>query len=130
MKRTIALFILVALVLIACALWQSKVGVPLGELASWLVISLLVILGLFLGWRRLRSIRRREPAEDELSRKIMVRTSSVSYYLSLYLWLGVGFFSDRLHLENHTLIGLGIVGMALLFTLTWIFFNFRGIGNE
>ena len=61
---------------------------------------------------RLKSERRREPVEDELSIKIMRKASSAAYYISIYMWLVFMYISDKIELESHSLIGVWILGMA------------------
>jgi hypothetical protein len=126
------IFVLVALVLVACAFWyyNTNESFDLLQQLNLLVVVLVVGFALFFGIKRLRSVRRGEPVEDELSKKIMTKTASLSYYVSIYLWLAVMYFSDKVQMEGHTLIGTGIVGMAVIYALTWLFFNFRGIRNE
>ena len=60
----------------------------------------------------------------------MQKTSSLSFYISLYLWLAIMYFSDKIDFETHTVIGAGILGMAVVFVICWLVFNFRGIRNE
>jgi len=132
MKKTVVLFIVGALVLITTGLWifsgSSPVEPP--ELVNLAVIVLVVVFALFFGYKRLTSIKKGEPAEDEMSKKIMQKTSSLSYYISLYWWLAIMYFSDRLKFEMHTIIGTGILGMAVIFAVCWLVFNFRGVRNE
>ncbi|MCK9411538.1 MAG: hypothetical protein M0Q53_04500 [Prolixibacteraceae bacterium] len=132
MKRTIIIFIVSALVLITSGVWyfNSKAVNSIADLLPFLILLLIVGLAVYIGYKRLMSVKRGEPAEDELSKKIMLRTSSVSYFLSIYLWLALMYFSDRITWENHTLIGAGIFGMAVIFALAWLFFNFLGVRNE
>ena len=40
------------------------------------------------------------------------------------------YFSDKYEYETHTVIGAGIFGMAIVFTVCWLVFNFRGVRNE
>ena len=40
------------------------------------------------------------------------------------------YYSDKTTLENHTLIGTGILGMAIIFAVTWVVIQFRGVKNE
>jgi peptidoglycan/LPS O-acetylase OafA/YrhL len=87
-------------------------------------------IAVYIGIKRIKSARRGEPSEDELTKKIMVKTASVSYYISIYLWLFIGFFSDRLNLANHTLIGIGISGMAMVYVLSWVIISLRGLRDE
>ena len=132
MKRAVLVFVLAAMVVITTALWFfSKTNkITTVDIVGLGVILLVVGFAVFIGYKRFTSSKRGEPAEDELSKKVMLRTSSLSYYISLYLWLVIMYFSDRLKLETHTIIGVGILGMAVIFTICWLVFNFRGVRNE
>ena len=132
MKKSVIIFVVAALVLFAAVLWMlsSSGDFKTNELGSFVIIFLLVVFAVFIGFKRLSSARRGEPAEDELSKKVMQKTASLSYYISIYLWLIIGYFSERLDYETHTLIGAGIIGMAITFAVCWLIVNFRGLRNE
>ena len=132
MKKSVIVFIIAALVLITALIWifSGSGSVKPMELVNLGVIVIVVLFALFFGYKRLSSARKGEPIEDELSKKVMQKTSSLSYYISLYLWLALMYFSEKLNYEAHTIIGAGILGMAIVFAVCWIVFNFRGIRNE
>jgi peptidoglycan/LPS O-acetylase OafA/YrhL len=132
MKRAVFVFILPVMVLITSALWllSSSGGFQPFELLTFGIIILVVAFAVFLGFKRIASARRGEPAEDELSKMVMRKTSSLSYYISLYLWLAIMYFSERMDYETHTIIGAGILGMAVIFAVCWLVVNFTGIRNE
>lgn len=132
MKRSVVVFVIGALVVAGLVLWavQGRLAGNLGEVIMAGVVLLLVGFGLYLGVSRLRSRRRGEPGEDELSKKIMTRASSLAFYVSIYLWLFVMYVSDKTKLETDTLIGAGIVGMAVAFLLCWLGVRAFGIRNE
>jgi len=132
MKKTVLVFVVTALVLISTGLWYFSTNEPLKpyDLLTFGIIIMVVSFALFLGFKRLTSAKRGEPAEDELSKKIMRKASSVSYYISLYLWLAIGYFSEKINYETHTIIGAGIMGMAVIFGICWLVINFSGIRNE
>lgn len=102
-------------------------GFEVGDLFQFGIIGLLVIFALYIALRRLSSERRGQPAEDELSKKVMQKASSTAFYISLYLWLVISYLSDSRDLPTHTWIGLGIVGMAVLFAGSWLYHNNRGV---
>jgi peptidoglycan/LPS O-acetylase OafA/YrhL len=132
MKKGVIVFIVGALVLITTGIWfftGTEKFKPF-ELIGFGVIILVVLFALFVGYKRLTSTKRGEPPEDELSKKVMQKTSSFSFYISLYLWLAIMYFSDKINSEIHTIIGAGILGMAVVFAICWLIFNFRGIRNE
>ncbi len=132
MKKTVVLFVICALIVAALVLWavQGRLAGNLGEILQAGVVLVLVGFALWLGLKRLQSARRRERAEDELSRSIMTRASSLAYYVSIYLWLFVMYVSDKARLETHTLVGAGILGMAVVFLLCWLGVRIFGIKNE
>jgi peptidoglycan/LPS O-acetylase OafA/YrhL len=125
-------FIVAALVLATVAVWifSGPATLKLMDLVSFGVIIIIVAFAVFIGFKRLNSARRGEPAEDELSKKIMQKTASLSYYISLYWWLVIMYFTDKLNYETHTFIAAGILGMAVIFAGCWLVFNFRGVRNE
>ena len=75
-------------------------------------------------FRRLKSAKQKLPAEDEMSKSILRRGAATSYYVSMYMWLAFMFFEDSIELERHCLIGAGILGMALIYALSWIYHSF------
>jgi hypothetical protein len=129
MKKSILVIIVSVLVLVATIMWLLNANTPLSFSANApiLVVLVIVVFGLYVGYSRLKSEKRGEPAEDEMSKRIMLKTSSMSFYISLYWWLAVSYFSDRLELETHSLINGGILGMAVIFCLCWIVFKLMGV---
>ena len=132
MKKIIPVLIVSVLVLGTILLWMtnSKLTMPVAEIVQFAVIFLIVGFAVYLAINRLRSVRRGEPAEDELSKRILRKASSFSYYASLYLWVAMIFVSDRIKLDEDVLLGAGILGMALIWVVLVIFFKVRGLGNE
>jgi hypothetical protein len=79
---------------------------------------------------KLKSAKEGLGSEDELSQLLKDKASSRSYYVSLYWWLIVMYMSDKTSIATDTLIGVGILGMAVLFAGFWIYFNFKDKINE
>ena len=131
MKRAIIVFVISAMVIFTTGLWilSSKSMKPY-DIVSLGVIILVVAFALFLGFRRFVSAKAGEPSEDEMSKKVLLKTAALSYYISLYLWVAMLFIKDHLNLDSEELIGAGILGMAISFAGCWLFYNFRGIKNE
>jgi uncharacterized membrane protein len=131
MKKAIVSFILSALVLASLALWALK-GHITGNVQEVVMAGIVVVLvgfGVYVGVSRLRSHLRREPGDDELSRNVMTRASSLAYYISIYLWLFVMYISDKTSLEAHSLVGAGILGMAVIFLFCWLAVKAFGMKN-
>jgi hypothetical protein len=132
MKKPIIILILSVLILAGLALWAFKGNLAgnMREIVEAGVVLVLVGFAGFLGVSRLRSHRRGEPGEDELSRRVMRRASSLAFYISLYLWLFVMYISDKTTLPAHSLIGAGILGMAVVFLFSWLGVRIFGMRNE
>lgn len=100
------------------------------ELIGFVIVLIVVVFGLLVGIKQVISARKGEPIKDELSKKVMQKASSLSFYVSLYLWLIISNFSDKLNLDSQRIIGMGILGMALTFAICWLVINFTGVKNE
>jgi peptidoglycan/LPS O-acetylase OafA/YrhL len=128
--RTIFIVMICIIVTISVGAWMyfSMDGAfKLADITQVAIIIVLVAFALLIGIRRLGSARRGEPVEDELSRKIMQKAAASSYYLSLYWWLLLIYLSDDLEMETGTMIGTGILGMAILLALSWLYFKLKGV---
>ena len=130
MKNVIALAIVLALVGLTVFLWLGKESLEVEELTSLGVILAVVAFAAFILMRRIKSWKAGEPQEDEFSKKVMLRTSSLSYYISLYFWVFLLWLKDRVEFDQEELLGTGILGMAVIFVLSWVFFHFRGVPND
>jgi hypothetical protein len=132
MKRTIIMFVLAALVIISLLMWalNSQMKGNIQEILMVAIAMIVVGFGVYMAIRRVKSTARKEPLEDELSRKIMLRSSSLSYFISIYWWLFLMYMSNRITWPMHMLIGVGILGMAVIFVLSWLWTKFFGMRYE
>jgi peptidoglycan/LPS O-acetylase OafA/YrhL len=132
MKRSLLVFLVAGLILLTTLLWMvNSAGVAdRTDTIQFGVIGLLISFAVFVGSKRLKSERRGEPAEDELSKRILQKTAAWSYYISLYLWVAMIYIRDRVSMDTEQLIGTGILGMAVTFAVCWLVFNFRGLRHE
>lgn len=103
---------------------------PFSEILQYIIIGLLVVFGIFFGISRLKSEKSGEPTEDELSKRIMMKAASYSYFISLYVWLAIMYIADKKVEDTDILFGWGIIAMAVVFALSWIFVYFFGTKNE
>jgi len=101
-----------------------------GEGIQYFIITAIVAFGVYMGVSRIMSQKRGQPTEDELSKKIILKASSLSYFLSIYLWLVIMYLTDKLKIETDIMFGWGILGMAVFFALSWIYFRFKGVKDE
>ncbi len=132
MKKGFLALLVSVLVVAATVVWFFIVEkpIPAAEIINFGVIVVLVGFGLYFAYRRFSSANRGEPQEDELSKKIMQKSAAWSYYISLFMWLFMGWINDRLSMDMGEVIGTGILGMAVIFFACWIAIRLRGIRNE
>jgi Na+-transporting methylmalonyl-CoA/oxaloacetate decarboxylase gamma subunit len=131
MKRPYYLIYTISALMVASLFILESFGVELvGDGALLIVLSAVLILAVVFAIRRFTSWKNREPAEDEYTKKIMMKTSSYSFYVSLYLWLLISYFSEESALDTQRIIGLGIVGMAIVFAISWILIKYIGLHDE
>lgn len=132
MKKIIPLVVISVLVLGTTLLWFMNSGSQLSQAESWqfIVILLIVAFAGYIQYSRVKSVKRGEPAEDELSKKILQKASSFAYYLSLYLWVAMIVVNDRVKMDTEVLLGTGILGMAVIWVALVIFFKVGGLRNE
>ena len=90
-----------------------------------MIIQFVVVgFAVFVVLRRLKSAKQKLPAEDEMSKSILRRGAATSYYVSIYMWLAFMMFEERIDLERSTLIGAGILGMAIIYALSWVYHSY------
>jgi len=132
MKRGLLMILLAALVIIGAIIWllHGKNEIKIGTMVMFGTILLVAGFAVVLAISKLKSAKEGLASEDELSQLIKDKASSRSYYVSLYWWLIMMYLSDKTKLETDSLIGAGILGMAVLFAGFWIYFNFKGKIND
>ena len=122
MNRTIIIFVVAMVMLMSLILWIMEKQLSINTQEMLMIAVPLVVVGfaIFVGIARAKSLLRKEPIEDELSKTVLTKASSISYYVSIYLWLFIMYMSDKTTMPTHSLIGAGILGMAILFVLSWV----------
>ena len=128
--RTSFVILLIGVVTLSLGAWvyySKNDSLEIADLMQYAIIVVLLAFALIIGIRRLKSERRGEPAEDELSKKIMQKAASTAFYISLYWWLVMSYLSDNWEMETGSVIGRGILGMALIFVLSWFFYKMKGV---
>jgi len=128
MKKIVPVLVVSLLVAGTTVFWftQSASALPTIEKIQFAVILLLAVFGFYVVLSRLRSVRRGEPAEDEYSRNILRKASSLAYYISLYLWVALLIIKDRIVMDTEVLIGTGILGMGVIWVILVIWFKVKG----
>ena len=126
MKRSIIIAVLAVLVTAAIVVWMLNSETPFSGKAIGIGGIQLVVLvfAAFVVYRKWTAAKNKLPAEDEMSKSILRRGAATSYYVSMYMWLVFMYFEERIDLERSTLIGAGILGMAIIYALSWVYHSY------
>lgn len=131
MKKTIFGIIVMLLCVGGLAIFfTTGISDKTDQMESLFVLILVVGLGIWTVLRSSISLKRGEPLEDEFSKLILQKAASLSFYVSLYLWLIISYISNKVMLDTEQLIGYGIIGMAILFVGIWLFLKVNGLQND
>jgi len=130
--RLIAIIILSLLVIATGILWSLTSfmrGEITGGILGIIIAITILAFALFVFVRGNRDLKGGYPLKDERSRRVIEKASSTSFYVSLYLLLAIGYFSDSAlkfrDVSQATSVAVG--GMALLFLIFWIYYNRKEI---
>jgi peptidoglycan/LPS O-acetylase OafA/YrhL len=123
-----AIFILMVLGII-WIFYEAEVSLNSSDLIQAIILIILVVFALLIISRRIISGRKGQPPEDEMSKNILQKAASTSFYISLYMWLVISYVSNTVDIRTQSLFGYGIVGMAIMFAISWLFYRFRGVSD-
>jgi len=100
------------------------------ELLYVIMLTILFGLGLVLLSKRSRDVKMGLATDDELSRMIMHKSGSVTFFSSLLIWIIILFLEVHTNIESRLLIAFAIVTICIVFIIFWLIFNFLGAGHE
>jgi uncharacterized membrane protein len=119
---------------ITLVLFAITAGVKRGNFlgASFMIVIALTIVVFFIGYtrRELKSVREGFPVEDERSSKVMALAGYKAFLISIYWILIIGWASSNEWIQFRDVsqaTGAGILGMAIIFGLCWLYYNKKEI---
>jgi len=131
MKKSNRIFLVVILVLLSMVIWYFSIRANIKPInfLNFGIMLLILVFALLIGIKRIGNEKRGEPDEDELSKSILQKSAALSYYISLYMWVFMIWLKDRLSMAIDEVLGSGILAMAVIFGLSWIYVRFKGVHN-
>lgn len=113
-------------------IFQSGIGegtkmLFIAELIHVIMIGILFVLGIIYGIKRIRSKEEGFPEDDELSKIIVRKSASISFYITLFLWLILLFIQSFIDIDSQVIFSFGFIGMSLTFVITWLIINSSGV---
>lgn len=130
--KTALILILAGTVTFTLGLWFYSTKEPLTSFEySVAGLVLLIVAGSFIiGLKRLKNIKKGFPSEDELSVRIKQKAAAVAFVISIYLWTLILTFLGNKEVSPTIPIGIGIIGMGIIFFALWAYYSKTGLGNE
>jgi hypothetical protein len=95
-----------------------------------IVIGLIVIFGLVRAVKNLKDEKKGLTIEDELSKRIKEKVAAKSFYASFYIWTMIIVFTVDSKIRSEILLGIGVVGMSLIYIGIWLYHNKKGLEDE
>jgi ABC-type branched-subunit amino acid transport system permease subunit len=126
MKRSIIIAVLAVLVTATMVVWMlnSESRISGKAIAIGSIQLVILVFAVLVVYKRWTAAKNKLPAEDEMSKSIRRRGAATSYYVSIYMWLAFMMFEERIDLERSTLIGAGILGMVIIYALSWVYHSY------
>ncbi|MBU0466726.1 MAG: hypothetical protein KJ718_03275 [Nanoarchaeota archaeon] len=130
--RLIVIFIVSVLVIATGTLFAvttfSKGDIGGGILGVIISITILTF-AIFVYRRGNRDLKEGYPLRNERSQKVMQKSMSMAFLVSLYLLLAIGFLSeDIIHFRDVSqATSAAVGGMAILFAIFWVYYNRKEI---
>ena len=116
----------------AAGLWVYSTMDTLGPFEYGLagLVLLVVIFALIIGFKHVQDEKAGLPIEDELSISIKEKAAAQAFLYSFYLWTYIVIFLAGTSVMPQMIIGIGIMGMAILFLGFRFHYSRKGISND
>lgn len=97
------------------------------ESATWLIPGVIVLaFGVLYLKGGLKDAKKGLPFQDERTKKIVLHANSKAFELSIWWLLALMYLADEIDITPRHVAAAGIAGMALLFFISWIWYDRRG----
>jgi len=110
----------------------DSAGSTAAEAIYVIMLAVLIGLGILLAARRSKELKKGLPVEDELSRNIMHRAGSITFFVSLIIWLILLYIEvhDIFNIKTMFLFAYGLIASCFVFLFSWTILNFGGAVHE
>lgn len=135
-KIVIAKFSMAAFILGLMSFWIFTSTKPFNEFAYGIIGVMLLVVGfaIYSGIQALKDAKSGLNPVDELSKSINEKAAATAFKISIFMWLFSLFALDMfpVYTVNNAkfLIAVGMLGMALIFLFTRLYFSLVGIDEH
>ncbi len=130
--RLLSIMLISLFVISTGALFTTKAfrnGEIIGGVLGIIITIIILIFTTIVYRRGKEDLKGGYPLQDERSKRVMEKASSLAFYVSLYVLLSVGFLSEDMipfrDVSQATSVSVGL--MAILFLAFWIYYNKKEI---
>lgn len=90
---------------------------------------IIVLFAVFILYDKMKNFKSKIVSEDELTKKLKLKAGNTSFLISIYIWLLLYYIHGE-YIQEDYLFGIGIMGMALTYALSYLFYSKFGKLNE
>jgi uncharacterized membrane protein len=114
--------------LVLFAMTSIKIGNVIIGAGSIIIAVVVAIFAAFIITRKYDSVKKGFPLEDERTKNIMQLAGYRAFLVSIYWLLALSWLSDDwiTFRDPSQALGMGILGMAIIFGLSWLYTSARG----
>jgi hypothetical protein len=112
------------------AVYSTMAEIKPIEYIIYAAVGLIVIFGLVRAVKNLKDEKKGLTIEDELSKRIKEKVAAKSFYASFYIWTMIIVFTVDSKIRSEILLGIGLVGISLVYIGIWLYHNNKGLEDE
>jgi len=130
--KSLVSFISPTLGIMLLGLWAYLAKEPFNTM-GYLIFGLSILMigfGLYFKIQRFKSEKSGLNPDDELSKRIKEKAAAKAFSFSIYMWVFILLFLVEMEPRDKIIIGLGLIGMGLIFFLNFLYYSKTGISDE
>ena len=131
-NKSLVSFISPTLGIMLLGLWAYLAKEPF-NIMGYLIFGLSILMigfGLYFKVQRFINEKSGLNPDDELSKRIKEKAAAKAFGFSIYMWVFILLFLVEMEPRDKVIIGLGLIGMGLIFFLNWLYYSKTGISDE
>ena len=122
----VALLVISTLILFSITIFKK--GNTLVAISSVIIAVVILIFAISFLKRQYSAVKKGFPFHDERSNKVMMLAGYKAFLISIWWILAIGWMSEGWinFRDPSQATGMGIIGMAIIFGLCWLYYNRKG----
>ena len=108
---------------------NDQMALNLKMIVSGALTSIILVFYITNEIRKRREVRLNIPVEDEMSKKQKLAAGNKAFHTSLILWMIIFVINDVFD-KNETMLGIGILGSAMIYGIYLWIFKLKGTPDE